>query len=568
MGAGGLEPPQRCRLRILSPLRLPIPPCSLALPHRRSLPRLQPLNWVTAPAVRVVSRVIGRSTTPLLAVVVLCHAALAMPSLAATGTQAPDPAALRKRQREMIDQLEERWSLACQQLSTNREAISLEAAIRTGLLNNPILAKTWSDWQATTWQAIAIRREWSPSLTGNNPNPDALAYRNQRYYQSNTDTTTNKTTVTNTNQNMFYSAPRLQLNWTFLDPTRTPRLKATLQNQTAQQLLFDVSARSLVLDIQSAYFKLQELAFLRKDYARIYQLTRQQVRKAVALRRSGTGVQADVDQLRAQLLKQLVQMIAIYEQEVNAADQLAYTMSMEPGRLVTASDPMSLQGSWGDSLDRTIQEGLRMREEIKAAEAKADAFGWSSRAQLNRYLPNLAFLGQSSINTQDYSQSNVGLAGDPSSSYSSQLRNDLGLSFNWVFTNGGIYSAQAKALREQASASQADADLQKYLVTLQIQTSYVAFTSSMMTVDTALEQLKESRRSVDYTSQHYNGTTIDATTYIQNISNYLDAATSYSGAVRKYNIAIAGLYRYSARWPQLTQAEVQNRSNRLSMQNR
>ena len=27
MGAGGLEPPQSCDLRILSPLRLPIPPC-------------------------------------------------------------------------------------------------------------------------------------------------------------------------------------------------------------------------------------------------------------------------------------------------------------------------------------------------------------------------------------------------------------------------------------------------------------------------------------------------------------------------------------------------------------
>ena len=33
MGAGGLEPPQRCRLRILSPLRLPLPPC----PRRRIL---------------------------------------------------------------------------------------------------------------------------------------------------------------------------------------------------------------------------------------------------------------------------------------------------------------------------------------------------------------------------------------------------------------------------------------------------------------------------------------------------------------------------------------------------
>ena len=35
MGAGGLEPPQPCGLRILSPLRLPIPPC----------PRLQSLDF-------------------------------------------------------------------------------------------------------------------------------------------------------------------------------------------------------------------------------------------------------------------------------------------------------------------------------------------------------------------------------------------------------------------------------------------------------------------------------------------------------------------------------------------
>jgi NAD(P)H-quinone oxidoreductase subunit L len=31
MGAGGLEPPQPCGLRILSPLRLPVPPCPRVL---------------------------------------------------------------------------------------------------------------------------------------------------------------------------------------------------------------------------------------------------------------------------------------------------------------------------------------------------------------------------------------------------------------------------------------------------------------------------------------------------------------------------------------------------------
>ena len=148
------------------------------------------------------------------------------------------------------------------------------------------------------------------------------------------------------NQNIFYVAPRLQLNWTFLDPSRTPRLKASIATIRSRQLLFDVGARNLVLDIQTAYYQLQQLRELRLSYAAIYELTGQQIRIAIAKRRSGFGSQGDVDQLRSQLLQQLIQLIQLYEQETTAANQLAYVMSLKPGDLVLPADPLSPGAAW------------------------------------------------------------------------------------------------------------------------------------------------------------------------------------------------------------------------------
>ena len=80
-----------------------------------------------------------------------------------------------------------------------------------------------------------------------------------------------------------------------------------------------------------------------------------------------------------------------------------------------------------------------------------------------------------------------------------------------------------------------------------------------MVIDMAREQLVIARATVDYTARNYNGSTIDATTFIQNIQNYLNAARSYKASVKDFNIAVAGLYRYSARWPANTQVELQDR---------
>ena len=473
------------------------------------------------------------------------------------------PTSQRQRQREMLELLEERWQQACNELNQGRQSIGLAEAIRTGLLNNPILTEQYASVQASQWQARAIRREWSPTLTGNNPNPEAIAIRQDRL---STDSRTDINTQQSTSEkltNSFYSSPRLQLNWTFLDPTRTPRLKSSLANERSRQLLFDISARNLILEIQGSYYRLQEARELREDYNRIYELTRKQVVRAIQLRKAGAGTQGDVDQLRAQLFQQLVQLIQIYEQEVIAANQLAYTLSLEPGQLLLPSEKLRPSGTWELALQTTIEEALALREEIKSSLARAEQYGWSAKARLNSYLPSVSILGQSQLNTNNQLDQTVGSTGW-SETITRGVRNDLGLTFKWLMFDGGVTVAESQALREQANSAKAQAANDRLEVTLQVQNSYATYNSSNMVIDTSQEQLREARKSVEYTASVYNGSTIAATVFIQNIQSYLNASQAYKSSVRRFNTALAALYRYSARWPEGSTADLNQRLIKLS----
>jgi len=457
--------------------------------------------------------------------------------------------------RSMIDTLEARWNRACDQLA-KRDLISLKQAIRMGLLNNPILSKTYADIQAAEWRATAVRREWYPSLTANNPvtPPWSLATETTSSNQSGGDAPNSYAST-----QRFYTSPRVRLEWSFLDPSRMPRLKANLALANVQQLLFDISARNLILDIQEAYYRLQEARELREDYARIYKLTKAQIAIAQRLRRAGNGSQGDIDQLRSQLLQQLTQLTQIYEQELIAANQLAYTLSLSPGTLLLPSERLLPVAPWKETLQPTIEEALALREEIRANLASADSFGWLSRARLNLYLPAVGLLAQSQMTTNSSSSLNTDSQTTTTVNNSAQLSNAVGLSFSWLLFDGGRNSADASVLHQQYLAYRSQADMTRLLVTLQVQNSFATFSSNEMVIDMAREQLVVSRATVEYTARIYDGSTIDATTFIQNIQNYINAAKSYKASVKQYNIAIASLYRHTARWPENALSDLQQR---------
>lgn len=113
-----------------------------------------------------------------------------------------------------LQTLEARWK-ALRNHYDGRPQVSLPKALEIGLRRNPILAQSFAELEAAEWTTTAVRREWLPSLYFSFPNnaPWTAAVGTQ---------------IGTQDLQQFFTSPRLNMSWTFLDPTRTPRLGAGL----------------------------------------------------------------------------------------------------------------------------------------------------------------------------------------------------------------------------------------------------------------------------------------------------------------------------------------------------
>ena len=465
-------------------------------------------------------------------------------------------------QKALVKGIDRSWAELRTELNGDiKVKLSLKEAIKQGLQNNPSLAVTFYQLQGSKWSGIAIRREWLPALTVNNPNPDIIGIGDSR---KSTSVNGSSGSINNTTSiKRLTSNPRIQLKWTFLDPTRVPRTRASNAEIRAREFLFDVSARNLVLDIQNSYFLLQQRLQLLESYEEVYIKTRAQVGVALNLLKKRLGSQGSIDQLRSQQLQQLSQLIQLNEQVSSSAYQLAYALSLKPGNLVFPSEELTIQGRWDTPLQTSIDHAIEFREEIGALLSTADGLRWASNSLLNRYLPVVSIFGQSYYRSDSYSSNQSGDSSSNTTGDTNEFRNNIGLNLNWQLFDGGINAAKAQSSREEASATLSKANLERYAVTLQVQNSFATYKTSLAEINTAKEQLNQAGKSLEETIRSYGLIPAAATTYIQNTQAYLNAITTYSQAVRKHNTSVSSLYRYSSIWPEEAYLPLQERVKNL-----
>jgi len=416
-------------------------------------------------------------------------------------------------------------------LERSSRRITLQQALALGLAQNPTLAQAYAQIDATRWAGVAIRREWFPSLKAGNNSSGLVGLQQQ---QANT---------------LSLSSPQLTLEWTFFDPSRTPRGKANAASLAADRFLFDVQARSLLLAIQQNYIDLQTLLKLEGDYRDLSTMVEGWRTLAKAKARGGAST-PDVDQLTSQELALLITRIETHEQVIVAASNLAQSLSLSPGELVMPSDPLELQGQWTLSRKDTIAQALRLREEIQGSLAKGQSLAWSAVATRKGYLPSLSLEGSGS------SQANSDASGLLSEA-------DVGVNVQWTLFDGGILAAKAASQNRQQEQALQQAALDRLAVTAEVERNYAAYISSQIVVDSALAQLESARASVTAAKRSFQADAGNATTLLQVLANTRGALEAYALALQKHNKSVAALYRYSARWPEVAPPLLQQRLSQL-----
>lgn len=464
-----------------------------------------------------------------------------LPSGAATLQRAPSPDPARQ-----IEQLLARLGRYREHLERTARPLSLQEALRLGLSTNPTLRQAWEAVREADWSVVAIQREWWPSLLAGSDDPGILGW---------TTTTTRERIRTAQGRSKSItisggqsSLPNLTLSWAFLDPSRDSRVNAARSQVVARRFLFDVDARDLILRIQSAYYVLQEQRDLERDYLSLADTLTELVARGIP----PGGDRGRIDQLLTEQLALLTLRIQTHESVIVAADALAQAIALPHGQLAMPSEPLELRGRWDLPLQATIEQALRLREEIQASVASAGGDAWSARARQRGYLPTLSLAGQLSGTTANTASGSLIGAFQATSNLSRQIESQLGLGFDWTIFDGGILRSEAEALHSRSRQALAQADLDRLSVTRQVQDNHAALLASLIVVDVTGEQLGVARSSLAAASRDFRSGSGDATRVVQAINACRDAATSYRGAVRKHNTAIAGLHRHSALWPEGT----------------
>lgn len=426
------------------------------------------------------------------------------------------------------------------QLSTRASTLSLKQALEQGLFKNPDLATTYFNLEGSEWSLISIRRSWYPTIQINGSS-NSLKANEPLLLQQTLKQTTNLNTAATGAWNQNYSVgPGAVLNWSFFDPTRQPAINQALQSVFAQRFLFDVAARTLILNLQVAYCRVQAEVELIRRYQWLFSATRKALLKAESMQRNNQISKAALDQLKTDERLQLTNLIDRYQQLLLSSSALSQLVAETPGSLIVTTTPLAQEGHWALNLNDSLQQALTVREEIKQRLAQAERDRWSATRTINGYLPVFGLYGQSTL-IDDQTQS----------SNTQSWTASFGLNFRWSLFDGGIRAADATALKALAASQESSAASERLAITRQIMDGYSSYKTAQLALKNTGSDYSLAKTTTKAAVAKFNSDR-DITTLIQSFSLYKLATDRDVSAIRQYNTSIYGLYRYSAVWPENT----------------
>ena len=439
------------------------------------------------------------------------------------------------------------------------QEFSLEDATYYAIANNSTIQAAYKGVQSEQWNAISDKRLWWPTVSGAGPMGDitripTLPLVGQRYSSLRGGSFSTSTTSSQTTQSFTVLdslTPGIQARWTFFNLSRGAKINSSTESAKAEELLFNLSARDLVLDIHRDYYKLysirQYLGDLERDYSiNLAQLVESE--RKYETNRSLKNLNA-IQQTKSTLYSQLEELIQQHVYLIEAATKLSSNMGLPLGKLARPASNFELRplGSWPLELMPTIEHALSHREEIKIAKTRAKSTSYLATSLKYSYIPQLSLYGYAGYT----SQSGINGMSDTNKYNGSYLYGpeaNIGLKINWHF-DGTVAAAKAKSLEYQAKKFLAEAKSHEDKIEAEAATAFAKYTTAKMTLDTSSAALSNSLNARETNMQLYKQDQISSSSYSTAASAAAIASRSYNKAIFNYNNSISELYRYTSIWP-------------------
>ena len=435
------------------------------------------------------------------------------------------------------------------------ERISLDEAIRRGVSTSPELAETVAKIQESEFGAVAIHREWVPSLSFKTSSPGVLGFSTTSTVET-TDSRGdgNGSQQTSNFAHGFKSNPYADLSWAFFDPTRSSRNSARGSRTDSLRNRLTFTTRELIYQIQAAYTSLQEALEREKDLIELFNQSIVIYVNANEAKRT----EGEVSRLEAQAVSLLLARIKAHKESIQAANALARLINLEPGKLALPSEKPDLIAIWPLSRLNSIEEALQRREELRANALDVEALMSDARAIRLRVFPALALSGQIQRNNLSENGGTFNDNQPDNLKFTSGYTTFVGLTFDWKLFDGGIRNAEADATEARSRQTLAQGQQIRLNITKEVTDAYAAFVASKIQVNAARADVSASRRSLQAALADYAAGRHDdaGTTVVQALSKLQSALDTYRNLVADQNISVYKLYRTTSSWPEQTEGLV------------
>ena len=521
-------------------------------------------------------------------------------------------------------------------LSRSKE-FTLDEALKYTLANNPTINAAYKSVQSKQWSAISDKRLWWPTIMGAGPYGDLTTIPT---YPSLGQRFTSRTGKTRgSGMNMMASTPQLGpygtvnnpidsnnfavvdsfnpaliARWTFFDLARGEKINASTEGAKAEELLFNMTVRNTVLDLNMKYYQLfaqqnllqslenqyqanllqlndllgnqvnkDQLQSLKDEYALVqqqlnavndlieneanmnllqslknqYKIKLQQLDDSMATEANNFAPEESnaIARTKTTLYLQLDELIKAYVDYIKASAAAAKVMGLPIGTLMKPADGFSMQpmNAWTMNLQETLDHALEHREEIRLAKTIAKSQNHLATSLLYSYLPRISIFGYGSYsNESGILDFSMGTEKD-FGAYREGWEGNIGLMFSWMFD--GTLAAKSTSLKYAAKQQMQKAKGTENLVAEQIATTYAEYVAAKLSLATSKMAYDSALQTQELTQQIKSSNSTDYSNAAQSVG---DAAKKYAGAIFKYNATLSMLYRFSSIWPSSISEELNN----------
>jgi OMF family outer membrane factor len=413
--------------------------------------------------------------------------------------------------------------------------ISLVEAENLAEVNNPNLKAIAAQVDQAQNNLRAQIALWYPTLNINANALPSYTGGQQSFGDSNQFTPDG---LTSTNR-WFYGAS-VQAQWALINPQRVPAIAAARDSFEKAKDAYLVSLRDLRLQVDVAYFTLQQS----DDSVRIGQESVRasviSLRDARARYQAGVATKLEVLEAETQLARDQQLLTESLASQAIARRTLAALLDLPQQVTPTAKDPARVVGTWQPSLQESIIAAFAFREELDQALLDISIANSSANQALGAVQP---FLNVFNTLIAGRYQGNQNVLVDLPGSQGWNVDNSIGLGVTWNIFDGGAAAARSRAAKAQARQFTYQFAQRRDEIRRDVEISFYELEKNNRNLTTTAREVLSAREALRLARLRLEAGVTTQREVVNNQRDLTNAEVRHSNAISDYNKRLAELRR-------------------------